>query len=167
MLIFESFWFKHLNLITTFMKYAQHYFYLTVSYSHGLLDMCWDLPTNGIQIVGLHSEQWCSGKAAPVSVEKMLLRPQSAAAHYHMLLHEQGKYVILLPVAKPCQNSVLETITPEEESFVLHPGVLWVFWCSSALVWVQRAVPHLCNLAVQCYCKAWCSAGTASNWVSL
>lgn len=111
-----------------FMKYTQRYFYLIASYSHGVLEMCWSLLTNNIWVVGLHSEQWCSGKAAPVSVQWMLLRPQSAAAHYHMLLHKQSKYVSLGPVAKLCQNSVLQTVTPEEAGFVLHPGVLWVFW---------------------------------------
>lgn len=82
----------------------------------------------------------------------MLLRPQSAAAHYHMLLHGQGKSVSLPPVAKPPQMSVLQTVTPEEEGVVLHPGVLWVFWCS-AFVQALGAVPHLCNLTEQCYCK--------------
>lgn len=84
------------------MKHAQCYFYLIASYSHGLLEMCWNLQTNNIQVVALHSEQWCSGKAAPVSVEQM---SQSAAACYHM--HGQDKSVSLPPVAKPFQNSVL------------------------------------------------------------
>lgn len=98
----------------------------------------------------------------------MLLRPQSAAAHYHMLLHGQGKSVSVPPVAKLCQNSVLQTVTPEEKALcytlgscgysgiLLHLSELWelrltcVIWQSSATakgdaVLAQQGIGSVCK----------------------
>lgn len=145
-------------------------FFVSLEVTPVLLEMCWDLQlcnweTNEVQVVGLHAEQRCSGKVAPVSAEPLLLKPQSASAHYCTLLHGPGKsinpFTFWLSHAYPLCRNVESLWRGRFCAPLWGPVAFLVFFCT-------YLSSESCSLTcAMCRCRAQRCAGTARECLGL